>query len=253
MEHTKGCKMSTEDKIEASTSQQSESCESEDKKIFSEFNWLSEIDVSTNVYFVVDFSVTEYDRNFSFLSKQRFLTNDEHTVFVHGHGCAPRRCKLRFENKLLNNEICMIPTRFNVENLYQATIQYVPQSKISHWHGRHDALLEDYTCGDSTFSCNSFYHLQYTDNTGWTKECILCTTCYRFQDNTNLWVIYNILSLNQIIYCNVIHVHGSGHYHCMHCLMDTRNYQFCPRFEVAELNECFSYWVSEKCHPVITE
>lgn len=112
-----------------------------------------------------------------------------------------------------------------------------------------ESVVANYLCGDNSFCCNKFYYLCSVGDVG--RECILCDTCYYANSNNSLWVIYNVLGLNVNLKCDVVHIHGQSHFHCFKCLMDTRNSQRCLRWHVADINERYTYWTSEKFCPAI--
>lgn len=185
------------------------------------------------------------DYEISFLHKEKVLTDDYYSLMVYGYGRSPKRCKINFTKVVLNNELYEINTNFEVNQPYQAEIRYVRQSRISSWKAHNDAVLLNYLCGDNSYCCLKFFHLSYFDEISRiTKELVLCSTCYYLNNNNSLWIIYNILSINKKINCNVVHIHGEGHFHCFKCLMDTKNYQQCLRENVLELDECYTYWTS---------
>lgn len=236
--------MSSENVPQASTSRQSLQ-ESEDRVLYSEFVFLSEIELSINSTYVIDSNVAEYDATYSPLRKERIFTEDNNTLFVSGYGRVPKRCKINFMRTVYNEVLYEIDTSFKIENDYMAEINYVRESRITRWTAHNDALLCNYVCGDTSFSCCKFYHLSYyEDRIGLTKETVLCESCYYFQSNTTNWVVYNILGCNKMVTCNMIHIHSSGHFHCFKCLMDCKNYHRCLRYDVSEIDECFTYWTS---------
>lgn len=192
----------------------------------------------------IDSGLEVFDGSFAVLRRQRVITTDQNTLFLHNGGSAYiKRCKLTFKTVKLQEDLYIIPYKLDVTADHIGIIHYVKESRIERFRFHNESLLLNYLCGDSSRSCNRFYYIRAYDP--WVKEIIMCEFCYNTNKSTSDWIIYQMTTYNTQLTCFDVHCHMEGHFHCFICKKDCINSGSCLRKEITNINEAFRYWISE--------